>query len=402
MRNKIIVILAVLIVLMSGCAEKPVSMHNIKTCLYYYGDELTDLDNETAFKIASSYDLLILTETNSNPEIINKIKKLNPDAKIIVYTNSVQLVNTHNKIIKENNIYPSMQEIFDMAEREHKDWFLLDKNGEFTYAAHPYLESEYYKDFIPYLDMWVFMDPTSGWAEYYVEYAKNMATLYDGVYSDVGINYEELVEMINTDEWSHPINEDQWNNAMVKMFNKVHDTIGEDKITIYNNGYNCWVAAGAYDGRLLEWWMQLDMAEPVGSDYWELHMDSAKETIESGGILCAVQYGTTEEHRIYGLASLLLIANDKTYYFFDEGGVDTESKLAWYPEYEVNIGETLTNYYKRGNIYQRDFSNGKVLVNPYEKSINIKLDKTYRTLDGKIVTEITLKPKTGIILLGEL
>ncbi|MCK4781793.1 hypothetical protein KAS79_02615 [Candidatus Parcubacteria bacterium] len=374
--------------------------YDIKTCLYYYGDELTDLNNGKAYKMASGYDLLILTETDSKPEIINKLRKINPNAKIIVYTNATQLVNTHNKIIKENNIYPSMQKIFEMAEKENKNWFLLDKQNNFTYAAHPYLESEYYKEFIPYLDMWVFMDPSSGWANYYANYSKNMiGNLYDGIYSDVAVNYEELTETINTKEWKHQLSENEWDNAMVKMLSNVNNAIGKDKLTIHNNGYNYWISSNAYDGRLLEWWMQLDMKEPVDENLWKLYMDSAEETINSKGILCAAHYGTTAEHRMFGLTSFLLIANDESYYFFDEGGVDAESKLAWYSEYEAKIGTPLNNYYKKDNTYQRDFSKGKILVNPGEENIDIKFDKGYKTLAGEITNEITLKSKTGIMLL---
>jgi hypothetical protein len=67
------------------------------------------------------------------------------------------------------------------------------------------------------------------------------------------------------------------------------------------------------------------------------------------------------------------------------------------------------NYLEAENIvWRRDFEHGIVLVNPTKNSQNIKLSKTYKKInglydtainDGSEINEITLKSKTGIILL---
>lgn len=180
-----------------------------------------------------------------------------------------------------------------------------------------------------------------------------------------------------------------------------HNVVGRDRLAIHNDGGNNWL--DVYDGRLFEWFMQYD--DVVGGDEWLHQINSAKVTADKDKILCAAHYGKTTEDRMYGLASFLLISGDKSYYFFEEGGVDTSSDLAWYKEYEAKIGKPSGDYYKKDGVYQRDFTNDKVLVNPndsmFAKTINIKLDKNYKTLEGEIVTEIALKPKTGIILLKE-
>jgi hypothetical protein len=381
-------------------AEVPSSTHDIGVCLYYYGDELIGPEAEKAAALAAQYDLLVLTEKNSNSEVIAGIKKRNRDTTIILYTNATQLANPYNEIVAAENIYPNMQQMFRWIEANHPDWFLRDTEGEFIYPAHPYFESEYYREFWPYLDMFIFMDPATGWADYYAsQSAEQIGDIYDGLYSDVAMTYEEVRETVNALDWVHDPGEKGWNQAMIKMLDAAHEAVGRDRFTMYNNGYNLWAVADAYDGRLLEWWVQLDMDEPLGGDIWKMYLDSAQETVKMGKALCVAQYGTSARDRMYGLASFLLIAGDQSYYFFDEGGVDTGSYLAWYPEYEAAIGEPLSDYSFNDGVYRRDFTKGTVLVNPSDVLVSVALDEIHTTLQGVDFQEIKLAARSGAILL---
>jgi len=80
--------------------------------------------------------------------------------------------------------------------------------------------------------------------------------------------------------------------------------------------------------------------------------------------LLAAHYGKTAEDRMYGLTSYLLIAGDKSYYFFEEGGVDISSDLVWYKEYEAEIGDPTKAYFFADGIYQRNYTKARVLANP--------------------------------------
>jgi len=404
-RRLLLALLALLLAALA-CGEGPAPTstvspaQDIATCLYYYGDELAGSTAEQSAAVAAQYDLLILTERNSNPAVIARIKAHNPAAAVILYTNATQLANPHNEIVAANDIYPAMQQMFHWVEANHPDWFLRDTKVALTYAAHPYLENEYYREFWPYLDMFVFMDPTTGWRDYYAaQSAAQVGDLYDGLYSDVAMTYEEVRETVNALDWAHDPGEEGWNLAMVEMLNATHDAIGRGRFTMHNNGYNAWLAADAYDGRLLEWWVQLDMDEPLGGDTWRLYLDSAQETVEMGKALCVAQYGTTAQHRLYGLASFLLIAGKDSYYFFDEGGVDTGSYLAWHSEYDAPIGRPLGGYYVSGDVYRRDFENATILVNPADTSVAVALDEVHTTLDGAEARRIELGPRSGTILL---
>lgn len=403
-RGKLLLVLLALLLATSACNGEPVPttppIHDIATCLYYYGDELTGPEAEQAAATAARYDLLILTEQNSNAAVVSRIKARDPDATVILYTNATQLANPRNEIVAANDVYPAMQQMFRWVEGNHPNWFLRDAEGNLTYAAHPYLESEYYREFWPYLDMFVFMDPTTGWRDYYAaQSGAQVGDLYDGLYSDVAMTYEEVRETVNEPDWAHDPGEDGWNRAMIDMLSAAHDAVGRDRFTMHNNGYNTWLAAGAYDGRLLEWWVQLDLERPVGGNIWRLYLDSAQETVEMGKPLCVAQYGTTAQHRLYGLASFLLIAGDESYYFFDEGGVDTGSYLAWYPEYEAPIGQPLGRYYVSSGVYRRDFETATVLVNPNDAPVAVALHEVHTTLDGAEVQGAELGPRSGTILL---
>jgi hypothetical protein len=49
-------------------------------------------------------------------------------------------------------------------------------------------------------------------------------------------------------------------------------------------------------------------------------------------------------------------------------------------------------------VYQRSFSNGRVVVNPSTATVRLALGTTYRTPSGASVTSLTLAPHTAQIL----
>ncbi|MFH0791145.1 MAG: putative glycoside hydrolase, partial [Candidatus Omnitrophota bacterium] len=103
---------------------------------------------------------------------------------------------------------------------------------------------------------------------------------------------------------------------------------------------------------------------------------------------------------LYGVASTLLGVKTNQIYI---GGM--EKKLESLPFIRklrsANIGKPINDYYvvTGTRIYTRDFTNGKVIVNPTLKNYNISLDRDYYTLDGKVVSELTMESHTGDILL---
>jgi hypothetical protein len=49
-------------------------------------------------------------------------------------------------------------------------------------------------------------------------------------------------------------------------------------------------------------------------------------------------------------------------------------------------------------LFVRNFSAGKVIVNPTSKSITYPLGKTWTTINGTALSTLTLAPSTGEIL----
>jgi hypothetical protein len=125
----------------------------------------------------------------------------------------------------------------------------------------------------------------------------------------------------------------------------------------------------------------------------------------------------------FGLTTALL--NDG--YFSYEMNTDGHGSLClmWFDEYDnagagrgylgYPLGEAyqvtasrLSSHKKGLDIWQRDYEGGTVLVNSTDEAVTISLEGTFRKIkgsqdpainDGSLVTELTLQPKDGIILL---
>ncbi len=113
----------------------------------------------------------------------------------------------------------------------------------------------------------------------------------------------------------------------------------------------------------------------------------------------------------FGLASTLM---ENGYYSFDFGD-QNHGQTWWYDEYAVALGNPLgpassaggeTKYAK--NVWSRNFENGITVVNSTDETKTITLGGEYEkihgtqdpiTNDGSIVSEVTLAPKDGLILM---
>lgn len=386
-----------------GCEEDypttPSSYGNRDINTFKYLGELVTADD---FQIAAAYDLLILNEVEAIPDKISKIRSYDPEVKIILYTMSEDLPNPSHPFFQEHpEIHPSLQEIYGDIDQNHPEYYLVDNNGERIYlSAYDDMYSEYFPDTDE--NPGHCLDPRTGWSGYYGQYIlDSMAKgLFDGVYSDAARSYEEMKDEGNTTQWQFDNGEDEWDYAVLEMLQNIENSLGSTAITIYNNGYNNWI--GAYDGRLYEWFLaSFEDYSPAGGDLWLLHMHSAKETVDSGKMLLACQYGRNDKDRMYGLTSFLLIANDNSYYFFNERSVDEDTPWRWYPEYEVEIGNSSGDYYYADDVFQRDYTKARILVNPGSSGVDVNLDESCYTLDGNSVSRITIGAKKGIILLKE-
>jgi hypothetical protein len=109
-----------------------------------------------------------------------------------------------------------------------------------------------------------------------------------------------------------------------------------------------------------------------------------------------------EAWRAYALASFL-IGNSGHSWFEFTSGLTTLPWADLSPLYDLPIGTAVETYahasdYSQGGVYQRDFSNGKVLVNPSTATVTVPLGGAYHTPAGASLTSITLGPNGAALL----
>ena len=102
-------------------------------------------------------------------------------------------------------------------------------------------------------------------------------------------------------------------------------------------------------------------------------------------------------HR-YALASFLLGAGENTYFTFQYARDDDPTITR--PIWSTNVGSPLGTYSELANgAYSRNFANGISLVNPTTATVTVPLGGTYLTLEGALVTTMTLAPNQGDVLI---
>lgn len=115
---------------------------------------------------------------------------------------------------------------------------------------------------------------------------------------------------------------------------------------------------------------------------WQLQMGRILELTSQGKIIIGQSYiaGTNTDQRWFVVGSHLLTKGHQSYLNMFE-----TNSLEWYPEYAVNLGTyveppvaNLSDYWNaEWGVYQRNFANGFVLVNPGTSSVTIQLGTSY-------------------------
>jgi hypothetical protein len=100
----------------------------------------------------------------------------------------------------------------------------------------------------------------------------------------------------------------------------------------------------------------------------------------------------------YAYASFLLGTNGNSFFTFSFS--KDEDPMAGHPWWSIDLGQPAGSYTTTNGIYWRDWTNGKVAVNPTDQSRTINVGGTYRRLNGTQVSgSITLPPHTGRVLI---
>lgn len=100
----------------------------------------------------------------------------------------------------------------------------------------------------------------------------------------------------------------------------------------------------------------------------------------------------------YALGTFLLGSGGKSRFCFLREKGNNASAMD-HPYNRVDPGNPIAAYRFADGIYQRDFTRGRVLVNPKITAVTVPLARTYTTLSGQTVSgSITVAPRTARIL----
>jgi hypothetical protein len=359
--------------------------------------DLSVLTEEQLTDLAIKFDLVITWPMDPNSYPISVLRRANPKIKILLYRN-VAFIDERAR---------------DQIELARANgWILKDAVGEEVY------EREY--TFLKLVDV-----GNASYRNWVAERIKNWTDRLgaDGVLGD------------NTNAWAgvdtyimnaDPINPRtivvygryEYRDDMLNLVKAVKERIGE-KLYIangigalqgsYGNGF--WnnrelveALIDEVDGVLMEGFIRF------GNEAWRTET-SWKKDLEFLDYLCkrgkvsiswTVTYGTLPqgytkyEVAMYGLTSYLLGKSGTYAYFSARNYEENFSNVS-----KTDVGFPIDEYHIRADVsvYERKYSRSVILVNPTNNNFTIYLDEYHRTLEGQIVREITLKAKTGTILL---
>ncbi|RLI03939.1 hypothetical protein DRO31_00535 [Candidatus Bathyarchaeota archaeon] len=228
----------------------------------------------------------------------------------------------------------------------NEDMYLHDAEGErcgFGWASEEWNQEE----------IWA-MDPRDP------EWFDLINTLYSVVLEQPqhdGIIVDMVVEK---QYWCPEISDEEWLEATKDIYDTIVALNTQNKLVIFNSGARLSDidAYGEYfDGYLMENFMgdQLQTTyaeglEAADSDYLVIYGVDTDDT----GI---------QDHAKMRLGLTLSLLNENTYFTYDFGPRD-HGQAWWYPEYDVELGEPLGDYYESDGAYIREYENGYVVSAP--------------------------------------
>ena len=259
----------------------------------------------------------------------------------------------------------------------------------------------------------------------------------DGVYIDNCLPNDEIFYSLS--EWPiNPRTGESWHSnqvteALTNLVNTIKDAIGP-KIVIGNivisgthffredlhQSYVEFLTNSKLDGFLCEMWVSsfstpewyteekwkegIDMAVWVDKNYLSNNnkifwtMSDNAETLWPPGQIILPSGVTQEQYATYCYASrLLTITNGQNWINF--GLYMPED----FPQclFQIDIGTPIGEYYTMSShIYVREYTDGKILVNPTYTSFTITIGEGYAdaTTGASLSSTITVQPHTGLIL----
>jgi hypothetical protein len=214
--------------------------------------------------------------------------------------------------------------------------------------------------------------------------------------------------------------QDTWKQRMIEVLGKTREKIGGNLIIYngfsvtrdYDNDFLQIADGGMFEGLFHNGWTPIN--ENISESYWKQQVEKlfdiahTKKKIFLAQTNAVIDENTTEAQikklAMFSFASFLLGKGDYAYYGFNVfPGDGASNQFIYFDYWKTDIGEALEDYHLRessggANIYEREFENVLVLVNPSESSATVNLGGSYKQLTGGVVSSVVLDSKSGVIL----
>jgi hypothetical protein len=258
-----------------------------------------------------------------------------------------------------------------MIDREHPDWFLLNRQGE-----------RILQDFEGLT--YVMMDPGNpGWRDFVLERVSESQSdpNWGGVFFD---NLEVTFAFRESDN-EYPLaypDEESYLAAsqgllayLQEEFFKPNHKLLFANIAARGGNDDDWMKYIQHlDGAMHEGWA-VDWPDRFRStERWETQMTLAEETQAEGKFIILVSQGRQDDVELqrFAYASYLLVNQGRA--AFRYANSDNYREVWYYSNYELKLGQPLGPRYIDGGAWKRDYEFGSVMVNPntHEASITLK------------------------------
>jgi hypothetical protein len=373
--------------------------------------------------VATSIVVVQPYEAELTPEQIATLHSQNPDCKVLRYVDNTEAIDTVSAL---TDLYPWS---LDYARRlntdaewndlwaNHQDWFLKDANGQYIHRPSTYTWEM--NPSRPYL-----MDQGSaGWRDWLVaKVASRLSYGYDGVFLDqcspTPTGYSAIPAKYAGDygAWRRDINglvdniKSHFPDAVV-----VTNSLWNGS-TYYTYASPNPIDANNADGAEIEGFIYAAGNGPLQTQAnWLKEVTLLKKLGEAGKIAlvhtCIRENDANSPERIlaYSLATFLLGRSGNRAYFDFISFKSEAGFTAGYLNavYSMPIGDPTGVYYQKGIAYRRDFTNGKVIVNPNDTNQVYKFiplsGNYYRDQNGNVYDAkhpLSLPAKAGVILIA--
>ncbi len=343
--------------------------------------------------IALQNDFILRDAVNTTTNAT--MKEANSNLGIIGYVNAMWIWSDLNDFIWS----------YDYINRNHPEWFLKDSRRRRIQSKQHYgwmldLGNPAFQRYLADAALRAINNGING------IYVDDAHEVYPSFYSVTGYPINPRTGRRYTDaDWK----QDTYNLLQTAQ-NAVRSAYPGDstKILAYNGYIHGWqgeafmpVADGAQsEGFVHAYWDSATTFRDQAT--WKGEIDDLINYQAQGKRIFATSGASGGDLNLYCYSSYLLGKGPLSYYNYANYG---NGGMNGWTGFSAPIGTPLGSYYYAGNVYQRDYSNSKMLVNPTGGSYAIDLGSGMYRLnqDGSIssgaTSSVTLGPNSGAILI---